>query len=320
MRPLLSSILGVVCSAFLTASAGAQTYPNHAVRVIAPFPPGSNADQVGRILSGPLQQALGQPFIIENRAGASGSIAADFVAKSAPDGYTLFLTTNSPLVVNQSLFKLSYDPVKDFSPIARVGVTGFVIMVRPDSPAKTLADLIAMAKAQPGKLTGASGGAGGQVSVELLKAMAHLDLTHVPYKGVPQSVTDLLGGNIDFDAVDLGNAIPMMQSGKLRPLAITLSEPTSLAPGVPTVASTFPGFEVVAWQRSWRQATGVPADVVAKLYDATKKALTLPQVQAAFANTGNVVAPLDPTEFAAYIKAEIPKWAKLVAQAKLKAE
>jgi tripartite-type tricarboxylate transporter receptor subunit TctC len=328
MHYFWSQTLVLVCSAALAAGAFAQTvpadsaqpYPTRPVRLIAPFPPGSNADTVARLIADPLQRALGQPFIVESKPGATGSIAADFVAKSAPDGYTLFVTTNSPLAVNGSLFKkLSYDPVKDFAPIARFGVTGFVVMVHPDFPAKTLAELIALAKSKPGTLSAGSGGAGGQVSVALLKSMAKLDIIDVPYRGVPQSITDLLGGTLSVGLIDLGNAIAQANAGKLRPLAVTLDAPTPLLPGVPTVAETLPGFEVVAWFGLVAPAA-TPPDIVAKLHDATMGGLAKPEVRAGFANSGNVVAPLGPADFSAFIQSEIAKWAILVKLAGLRPE
>jgi tripartite-type tricarboxylate transporter receptor subunit TctC len=328
MRHLLSLTAGLICSAMFVAGASGQaapadaarSYPVRPVRLIAPFPPGSNADSVARVIGDPLQKALGQPFIVENRPGATGSIAADFVAKSAPDGYTLFLTTNSPLAVNGSLFKkLSYDPVKDFAPITRLGVTGFVAMVRPDSQVKTLSDLIALARSRPGMLSAGTGGAGTQVSTALFKSMAKLDVIDVPYKGVPQVVTDVLGGNLSFAFVDLGNAIGQMNGGKLLPLAVTLDAPTPLAPGVPTVAETLPGFAVMAWFGLVAPA-GTPPEIIAKLNDAAMTALTRPEVKAAFANTGNVIAPMNPVEFSAFIQSEIAKWAVLVKLAGLQPE
>jgi tripartite-type tricarboxylate transporter receptor subunit TctC len=320
MNCLWSLVAGVICSAALgaaafaqtTASDTARTYPTRPVRLIAPFPPGSNADSVARVMADPLQKALGQPFIVEDRPGATGSIAADYVAKSAPDGYTLLLTTNSPIVVNGHLFKkLSYDPVKDFAPVIRLGVTGFVVMVRPDSPAKTLADLIALARARPGMLSAGSGGAGAQVSTALLKSMAGIHVIDVPYKGVPQAVTDVIGGTLDFAMVDLGNAIVQINGRKLRPLAVTLEEPTPLAPAVPTVAATLPGYAVVAWFGIIAPA-GTPTEIVAKLNNAAMSALAKPEVTAAFANTGNVISPMNPPQFDAFIKSEIVKWAELV--------
>jgi tripartite-type tricarboxylate transporter receptor subunit TctC len=325
---LLSLTAGLICSAVLAAGAfgqgapadAARAYPARPVRLIAPFPPGSNADSVARVMADPLQKALGQPFIVENRPGATGSIAADFVAKSAPDGYTLFLTTNSPLVVNGHLFKkLSYDPVKDFAPVTRLGVTGFVVMVRPDFQAKTLAELIALARSRPGMLSAGSGGAGAQVSTALLKSMAKLDVIDVPYKGVPQAVTDVLGGTLDLALVDLGNAIVQMSGRKLLPLAVTLEAPTPLAPGVPTVAETLPGYEVMAWFGLVAPA-GTPPEIVAKLNTAAMTVIARPEVKAAFANTGNVISPMNPVEFGGFIKSEIAKWAVLVDLAGLKPE
>ena len=328
MHRLLSLTAGLICSAAFAAGAfgqaapsdAARSYPSRPVRLIAPFPPGSNADSVARVIGDPLQKALGQPFVVENRPGATGSIAADFVAKSAPDGYTLFLTTNSPLAVNGSLFKkLSYDPVKDFAPITRLGVTGFVAMVRPDFQAKTLADLIALARSRPGMLSAGTGGAGAQVSTALFKSMAKVDVIDVPYKGVPQAVTDVLGGNLSFAFVDLGNAIVQMNGGKLLPLAVTLEAPTPLAPGVPTVAETLPGYAVMAWFGLVAPA-GTPPEIIAKLNAAAMTALGRPEVKAAFANTGNVIAPMNPVEFGAFIQSEIAKWALLVKLAGLQPE
>ena len=329
MRRLACRITGLVTSGLVVAAALAadtlaqsatqstpvdpvSAYPSRTVRLISPFPAGSNADSVARIIGDPLQKIFGQPFLVENKAGATGSIAAEFVAKSTPDGYTLFVTTNSPLVVNGTLFKkLGYDPVEDFIPIVRFGVTGFVVMVKPELKITTLAGLIELAKSRPGKLTAGSGGAGGQVSAALLNSMAGIDVAHVPYRGVPQAVTDVLGGSLDYGLVDLGNAIPQMQSASLRALAHTLSERTPLAPGVQTVAETLPGFEVTAWFGLVAPAA-TPAGIVEKLREAAMGALARPEVQAAFANTGNVVAPMGPAEFSRFIVSEIPKWEKLV--------
>src|SRR4051812_31614431 len=206
----------------LAASAHAQTYPTKPVKLVVPFPAGSATDQVARLAGAQLQEALGQPFVVENKAGAQGGIAAAEVAKAAPDGYTLLVTTNTPQAANVSLFKkLNYDPVKDFSPVVRLGTTSFTLMVKPDFPARDLKEFISVVAKQPGKLSAGYGSAGSQVSVAMLKAMAKLDVVEVPYKGIPQSITDTMGGSLAFTFVDLGNALAQAKGGKLRGLAVT---------------------------------------------------------------------------------------------------
>ena len=233
---------GLLCSLLYAATAAAQTYPSHPVKILVPFPAGSSTDEVARLIGNELQTALGQPFVVDNRAGAQGTIAADAVAKSAPDGYTLLLTTNSPLATDVSLFnKLPYDPVKDFAPIARIGVTAFVLMTRPDFKAKSLKELIDLAHAEPNKLSAGFGGGGGQVSQALFKSMAKVEITDVPYRGVPQAVTDTLGGTVTYAFVDLGNAAALASSKQLIPLGQTLPQRTKLAPGVPAIGETFAG-------------------------------------------------------------------------------
>ncbi len=311
MRGALAVALGLLGSVLVTTLGIAQTYPSRPVRMFVPFPAGSSTDQLARLLGNELQKSLGQPFLVDNKPGAQGSLAADAVAKSAPDGYALLFGTNSPLAANVSLLKnLSYDPAKDFAPIARIGVTAFVAMTRPDFPAKTVPDLIALAKVQPGKISGGFGGGGGQVSLALLKSMAKIDVVDVPYRGVPQAVTDVLGGAISFAFVDLGNAGAMARSGQLNALGVTLPRRTDLAPGVPAIAETLPGYEVVAWFGLVAPA-GTPPDIVAKLYTAIGDAMAKPDVRRGLALTGTDAALLDPAQFARFIRSEIPNWARL---------
>ncbi len=211
------------------AVAHAQTYPSRPVKLIVPFPAGSATDQVARLTGQQLQEELKQPFIVENKPGAQGAIAAAEVAKAAPDGYTLLVTTNTPQAANVSLFKkLNYDPVKDFAPVARIGTTSFMLMVKPDFPAKTLKEFLAYVRTQPGRLSAGYGSAGSQVSVAMLKSMGKLDVVEVPYKGIPQAVTDVLGGTLSFTFVDLGNALAQAKGGKLKGLAVTSEKRTPL--------------------------------------------------------------------------------------------
>ena len=209
-----------------------QTYPSSPVKLVVPFPAGSATDQVARLTGSELQAALGQPFVVENKPGAQGGIAAAEVARAAPDGYTLMVTTNTPQAANVSLFKkLNYDPVKDFAPIARLGTTSFMLMVRPDFPAKNLKEFLAHVRKQPGKLSAGYGSAGSQVSLAMLKSMGKLDVVEVPYKGIPQAITDTMGGSLAFTFVDLGNALAQAKGGKLRGLAVTSQKRTPLGAG-----------------------------------------------------------------------------------------
>ena len=199
-----------------------QAYPSKPVKLVVPFPAGSATDQVARLAGAQLQQMLGQPFVVENKAGAQGAIAAAEVARAAPDGYTLMLTTNTPQAANVSLFKkLNYDPVKDFTPITRYGTTSFMLMVKPDFPAKNLKEFLAQVRSQPGKLSSGYGSAGSQVSLAMLKQLGKLDVVEVPYKGIPQTITDTMGGQLAFTFVDMANALAQQKGGKMRGLGVT---------------------------------------------------------------------------------------------------
>jgi len=312
--------LAAAAGLLLSASLHAQPYPSRPVKLVVPFPAGSATDQVARLTGAQLQEAFKQPFVVDNKPGAQGSIAAAEVAKSAPDGYTLLVTTNTPQAANVSLFKkLNYDPVKDFAPIARLGTTSFMLMVRPDFPAKNLKEFIAQVRGQPGKLSAGYGSSGSQVSLALLKEMGKLDVVEVPYKGIPQTITDTMGGSLAFTFVDLGNAIAQAKGGKLRGLAVTSAKRTPLVPEVPAIAEELPGYELIAWFGVVAPAK-TSTDVVHKLYQATVKGLAKPEVREKFAAIGTDVAPMDPAQFGRFIQAEIARWAKLVKLAKIEPE
>ena len=305
---------------FFCALAQAQSYPSKPVKLVVPFPAGSATDQVARLTGQQLQEALKQPFVVENKPGAQGAIAAEFVAKSAPDGYTLLLTTNTPQAANVSLFKkLPYDPVKDFAPIARLGTTSFMLMAKPDFPAKNLPVFLAYARSQPGKLSAGYGSAGSQVSLAMLKSMGKLDVVEVPYKGIPQAITDVLGGSLAFTFVDLGNALAQAKGGKLKGIAVTSAKRTPLAPDVPAIAEDLPGYELIAWFALMAPAN-TPRDIVAKLHDAAVKGLARAEVKEKFAAIGTDVAPMNPAELGKFIQSEIAKWATLVKQAGIQPE
>jgi tripartite-type tricarboxylate transporter receptor subunit TctC len=297
-----------------------QTYPSRPVKLVVPFPAGSATDHVARLTGAQLQEALGQPFVVENKPGAQGGIAASEVARAAPDGLTLMLTTNTPQAANVSLFKkLNYDPVKDFAPIARLGTTSFMLMVRPDFPAKNFNDFLSHVRLRPGKLSAGYGSSGSQVSLAMLKSMGKLDVVEVPYKGIPQTITDVLGGSLAFTFVDLGNALAQAKGGKLRGLAVTSAKRTPLSPDTPAIAEELKSYELIAWFGLVAPAK-TPNDIVQKLYDATVKGLAKPEVKEKFAAIGTDVAPLNPAQFSKFIQSEIEHWAKLVKLAGIQPE
>jgi len=304
---------------FFSALVGAQSYPSKPVKLIVPFPAGSATDQIARIAGAELQAALGQPFVVENKAGAQGGIAAAEVAKAAADGYTLMLTTNTPQAANVSLFKkLNYDPVRDFTPITRYGTTSFMLMVRADFPAKNLKEFIRYSRSKPG-LSGGYGSAGSQVSLAMLKNLGKLDLVEAPYKGIPQTVTDTLGGSLQLTFVDMANALAQAKGGKLRGLGVTSAKRSSLAPDIPAIAEELKGYEVIAWFALVAPAN-LAQPIVQRLNEANLAALKKPEVKEKFANAGTDIAPMNPAELARFIPAEIQNWARLAKLAGMQPE
>jgi tripartite-type tricarboxylate transporter receptor subunit TctC len=309
-KTLLAAVLAISATCAL-----AQPYPSRPVKLVVPFPAGSATDQVARVLGQQLQEVLKQPFVVENKAGAQGSIAAAEVARAAPDGYTLMVTTNTPQAANVSLFKkLNYDPVKDFAPIARLGTISFMLMVRADFPAQNLKQFLAHARANPGKLSAGYGSAGSQVSQAMLRSMAKIDFVDVPYKGLPQAITDVLGGSLAFTFADLANALAQQKGGKMRGLAVTSEKRSALAPAVPAIAEELPGYELIAWFALMAPA-GTPPEIVARLYQITAAALAKPDIVARFAVIGTDVAPMNPEQLGAFIRSEIAKWARMTKEA-----
>ena len=313
-------LVSLLCALLWSSFVHAQAYPSRPVKLIVPFPAGSATDQVARVVGFELQQALGQAFVVENKAGAQGAIAAAEVAKAAPDGYTLMLTTNTPHAANPSLFKkLNYDPVKDFTPITRYGTTSFMLMVRPDFPAKDLKGFIAHARSQPGKLSAGYGSAGSQVSIAMLKQLGKLDIVEVPYKGIPQTITDTMGGSLQLTFVDMANALAQAKGGKLRGIAVTNAKRSALAPDMPAIAEELPGYEIIAWFALMAPAK-LPEPIVQRLHETNMKALAKPDVKEKFATVGTDVAPMNPAELARFIQAEVAHWAKLVKLAGIQPE
>jgi tripartite-type tricarboxylate transporter receptor subunit TctC len=306
--------------AFAVSAVQAQGYPSRPVKLVVPFPAGSATDQIARVIGQQLQESLGQPFVVENKPGAQGGIASTEVARAAPDGYTLMVGTNTPLAANPSLFKkLNYDPAKDFAPVARLGTISFMIMVRPDFPAKNFKEFLAHAKANPGKLSAGYGSAGSQVSQAMLRSMGKIDFIDVPYKGLPQAITDVLGGSVSFTFADLANALAQIKGGKLRGIAVTSQKRSPLAPEVPAIAEELPGYELIAWFALVAPA-GTPAPIVWRLHDTTVKSLAKPEVKARFDALGTDVAPMNPGELGSFIRSETEKWAKMAREAGIQPE
>ena len=304
-----------ILALLFSLQANAQNYPSKPVKLVVPFPAGSATDQIARAIGQELQGALSQPFVVENRAGAQGTIAAEGVAKSAPDGYTLMITTNTPQAAAPALFRqLRYDPLKDFAPVARLGTISFMLMVSADSPAKTFKEFLAHAKANPGKLSGGYGSAGSQVSQAMMRSMGKIDFVDVPYKGLPEAITNVLGGQISFTFADLANALAQQKGGKLRGLAVTSEKRSPLAPEVPAIAEELKGYELIAWFALVAPA-GTPKEIVAQLYGATAKALARPDMVARFGTLGTDVGLMDPAQLEGFIRSEIAKWGRMAKEA-----
>ena len=320
MKQISSLMLGLLALLLGGSPVVQATYPEKPIRIIVGLPPGSLPDTIARLLGQTLAEALGRPVLIDNVAGAAGNIAADRVAKAAPDGYTLGLLSQTQIVVNPSLYELAYDPAKDFAPVSQVTVSSNILVVNNAVPAKSVKELIALAIAQPGGLTFASGGSGTgtHLAAEMLKSVAGIDIRHIPYKGVTAAIPDLLGGRVTMMFSPIQSVLPLVREGKLRALAVTSLKRAPTFPELPTIAeSGYPGFEVTLWNGLLAPA-GTPAPIVNRLHFETAKALELPDLRAKFANLGMEGMSSSPDEFAAAIKREIPKWAKVIKESGIK--
>ena len=301
--------------ALVTALAHAQTYPTKPIRLVVPFPPGGATDILARDVAQKLTEAWGQSVIVDNRPGAGGNIGSELVAKSAPDGYTLEMGTVGTHAINASLYaKMPYDHVKDFTPVILVAGVPNVLVVNPAVPANSVAELVAYAKANPGKLNFASSGNGTSIhlSGELFKVMAGVQITHIPYKGSAQALQDLLAGQVQLMFDNLPPSLPQIKAGKLRALAVTSATRAPALPDVPTLAeSGLPGFEASSWFGILAPA-GTPAPIVAKLNAEVANWLATPEAKEKLLKQGANPAGGTPQDFAKHIAAETAKWAKVV--------
>jgi tripartite-type tricarboxylate transporter receptor subunit TctC len=314
----IKAVLSIAALAF-AAAGSAQQYPTKPIRVISPWAPGGPAEALGRVVTAKMAEALGQPIVIESRGGANGEIGTASVAKSAPDGYTILLSHLGPTAISPALKKdLPYDPVKDFEPISQVVAGPTLLVVRNDLPVKSVKELVDYAKANPGKLSYGSVGIGSTTHLagEMLNQAAGLETVHVPYKGSTPILVDLMGGRLAFAFVGISGSLQQARAGQIRAIAISTLTRSPSAPDIPAVAETLPGFELNSWYGMMVPA-GTPKPIVARLNHELVRTLRMPDVVEWMKQNGLDPAPTTPEEHAAYIKAEIAKWAKIVQAARI---
>ena len=320
---ILASIAIALLSSLGPAASLAQNYPNKAIRIIIAQAPGSATDVISRVVGNRLQEALGQPIVIEARPGAGGAVGTEAAARSAPDGYTLFMANNSTHGSNPALYpKLPYDAINDFAPITLVATVPYVLVVDPSLPVSSVDQLIALAKSKPGRMNYASAGNGSthHFCGELLKSMAGIDVQHVPYKGSPPAIAGLLGGEVSLMFANLTDIGGQLKSGKVKALAVTTAKRAGLLAEVPTLSEAgLPGFEIGSWFGLLAPA-GTPAAIVSRLNAETVKVLARADVQATLGAQGLELAPGSPEQFAAHIKSEIAKFTRIAKAAGIKAE
>jgi tripartite-type tricarboxylate transporter receptor subunit TctC len=323
MIRMLAALTLWALAAVAWAQSPAASYPSKPVRIVVGFPPGQATDTVARILAEKLTARLGQPFVIDNKPGAAGIIGSETALKAPADGYTLLFSSSGPLAVNPSLYsKLPYDPIADVQPIALAARVPLFLVVNPSAPYRTLKDLVDAARADPGKINYASGGSGvtNHLAMEMLKSELGLNLTHVPYKGGPPAVSDLIAGHVTVMFETGPAVVPHVNAGKLRAIAVGSSTRSSALPQLPTVAEQgVPGFDAVAWIGLVGPA-GIPAPIVQKLNAEMRAVFSMPEVRERLVALGAEAAPNSVEEFRAYIRSEMAKWGKAVRDSGAKAD
>jgi tripartite-type tricarboxylate transporter receptor subunit TctC len=318
---MMAKSLPVAAAALLLALAWAgipvhaQTFPARPVRIVVPFPPGGTSDILARSIGQKLAEEWGQPVLTDNRPGAAGNIASENVAKSKPDGYTLYINTVGTHAINPAIYaKLAFDPLNDFTPITNLVNLPSVLLVHPSVPVKNVRELIALAKKRPGELQYSSAGSGAQphLTAEMFKSMAGINLLHVPYKGAGPQMIGILSGEVALTFATAPSGVPYVKNGQLRALGVTSANRIPALPDVPTIAQGgVPGYEAVGWNGLIAPAA-LPAPLLDKIHDAVAKIVRLPEINARLVGLGAEPALSTPAEFAALIKSEIVKWAKVV--------
>lgn len=311
---LCTRILALMLSLLLMSMAQAAEFPTKPIKLVVPFPPGGAVDAIGRLVGQKASEVLGQPILIDNRAGAAGSIGTEIVAKSAPDGYTLLMGSTSSLSVIPNLQKVPYDPIKDFTPVSLVAYIPHVLVINNDVPAKTLAQFIAYAKANPGKLSYASSGNGTphQIAVEMFKKMAGVFIVHIPYKGTAPGLTDLMSGQVALMSVELSTALPYIKAQKIRPLALLAPNRSTFAPDIPTAAQAgLQGLDITSWYGVVAPA-GISRDTLNILGAAIAKAVKSPDLNEKILGMGATPVGDTPEEFNVFMRKESTKWAKAI--------
>jgi tripartite-type tricarboxylate transporter receptor subunit TctC len=321
MKKLLLAAVGVMGVTLIGPALGADDYPTRPITFTAVFGPGSASDTICRIIADKLGPAIGQPVIVEDRPGADGAVAALYVHHATPDGYTLLMGTNSPLSADPFLHKdINYDPIRDFVPITRVGSFTLILVVDPRLPIHSVKELADYARANPGKLTYASGNTAGIVGMETVKRWAELSILHVPYKSTPPAIEDIIAGRVSMMFADFTTALPHVTSGTLRPLAVSRIKRSSLFPDLPTLDEAgVKGFNLDTWA-GLVAPTGTPPEVVKKLNGALRKIIDSPEVQAKFKNVGFEGFSSTPEELGEFIKVQLAEWGKMVKDAGIQAD
>jgi tripartite-type tricarboxylate transporter receptor subunit TctC len=311
--------IGLASLLFVSTLACADDYPARFVTMVSPYAAGGGADLLARVVAQKLTDRLGKPFVVENRLGAGGVIAAASVARAAPDGYTLFMGTSTQLAIQVTLHKaLPYDPAADFAPVALVASVPFVLMVNPTLPVRSAADLVRLAKEKPGALSYGSSGVGGppHLYMEMLETMTGIRMTHVPYKGTAQAIVDVVAGHIPIIFSDIAPAVSLLKEGRLRALGISSATRFQTLPDIPPLAETgVPGFDAMAWTMLVAPAK-TPKPIIDKLAAEVRSIVAAPEVQRLFVDTGNIpLLSSSPEELQAYLKSEIVRWGKVVTEA-----
>ena len=319
----MSKFATLLASLILATAAWAQSYPNRAVKVVVPWPPGQATDIAARVVAEKLSQAMGQPFVVDNRPGAGGAIGTDLVAKSAPDGYTLLAASSGPISIMPNLQKTPYEPLKDLAPVSLIAMAPFALVTRPSFPASNAREFVALVRANPDKYTFSSSGTGATAHLvsELFNSMAQLKARHVPYKGSAPAITDLMSGQIDYTLETVASLAGHIKAGRLKVLGVTSGKRTAALPDVPTLAEAadIPGYDIGAWI-GYAAPPGTPRDITAKLAAEIQKAMQSQDLRERYLTLGMDPAANAPDEMAAFMRREQERYGSIIRSANIKVE